>query len=229
MRPMKPDHTPSRRAFFVALICLLIGASGYDNRSLSGISALAVAPMYGFFIYGIVARVKEKRAFIKAVELYESNIKIQKEQAEMKENLKLEKDAYERSTYYRQSPFTKEIVDWLLSCFDKEYSSVDKGCDVESFKVRFSFTVCENDVGCNYSSFSFVKRRYASLESRLEKAALARALAMGLKVAIMEKYRDRGAAVDVAYNDYKRIDSSCTIVTVIYRAENSCFVQAKQW
>ena len=82
MRPEKPDHSCSRKAFIGMVVCFLIVAMGYTNDTLGFISALAIVPVYVLPVYGIIKRKKENKAFQEEIKKYDAQLKIQVEEPE---------------------------------------------------------------------------------------------------------------------------------------------------
>lgn len=235
MKPKKPDHICSRNAFIATAICVLIGAMGYEDGTLSGISMLAIIPIYILPTYGIIRRRKEKKAFAEEVKRYEEKMKIQAEQERRKKELMFGMEALDLSVKYLPSPATKEIAAWLMTHFAAEFSAANRGSYVEDIKIQLSFDVSMNSVTCRSSTYSFIEKRYASVPTRLEKAALARALGVALQSAISLKYREDLSGtkytVNVKYMDHQApwVDEPYSTVMLIYEAENGNFVSAKQW
>lgn len=239
MRPEKPDHSCSRKAFIGMVVCFLIVAMGYTNDTFGFISALAIVPVYVLPVYGIIKRKKEKRAFQEEIKKYDAQLKIQvEEQEKLKKKLMFEKEAMCLSTKYAQSPLTQDIVNWMMHSVSKEISSADRKNYVENIQVTLRFDVCMKEITCwriaTKDIYDFIQNRYELLQTPVEKAALARALGAATKIGIEEKYpkdfSGTNPTVSVTYDDRQGWNEEYyTTVTITYSAPNGYFVPAQKW
>lgn len=238
MRPEKPDHSSSNKAFIAMGICIFIGAMSFEHNIPGLIPVFAIILVYILPIYGIIKRKKENKAFKEEVKKYDAAMRLQAEQEKIKKELMFEKETMCLSTKYAQSPLTQDIVNWMMHNVSKEITSADRKNYVEIIQVTLRFDVCMKEITCWKNAtkdvYDFIQNRYELLQTPVEKAALARALGTATKISIEEKYpKDFSGTkptVSVTYDDRQGWNEKyLTTVTITYSAPNGYFVPAQKW
>lgn len=140
-----------------------------------------------------------------------------------------EKATQEMSIQYAASSLAQGVISWMTDGFCKTIDAADRRPHIESINVPFVFDVYTNKITCNLGTFDFELQRCRNLNSPLEQAALARAIASSIQLNVIKKYPQdvTGSPVDVSISFSYAQDRP--IVTVSYVAQNYNYKPVADW
>lgn len=140
-----------------------------------------------------------------------------------------EKSAQEMSVQYAASSLAQGVISWMTDGFCRTIDAADRRPHIESVNVPFVFDVYPNKITCNLGTFDFELQRCRNLNSPLEQAALARAIASSVQLNVMKKYPQdvTGSPVDVSISFSYAQDRP--IVTISYGAQNFNYKPVADW
>lgn len=157
-----------------------------------------------------------------------------------KENYRrnFEAEAQQLSTQYVSSPLTLEISCWMTEKFSKIIEEKPRVNSIEIIEIPFSFDVNAHSV--RYESrferkfFNFTEERYSNLETPMEQAALAHAIASIIKTNTENKYQTDVCGTNTTvltsfqyhYADRENYKLS---VQLTYTAPNSLYQAIRDW
>ncbi len=140
-----------------------------------------------------------------------------------------EKSAQEMSVQYAASSLAQSVISWMTSGFYRAIDAADRRPHIDIINVPFVFDVYVNKITCNLGTFDFELQRCRNLNSPLEQAALARAIASSIQLNVVKKYPQdvTGSSVDVSISFSYAQDRP--IVTVSYVAQNLNYKPVADW
>lgn len=147
---------------------------------------------------------------------------------ELLKNVRFEIEALEAGAKYLSRSTTWEVVDWLMTHFEEAVSTANRETYVEDFKTQLSFSVCRSLVSCCSSTY---EKLCADLPTHMEIAALARALGVNMKVAVLNRYLSHFNDIKITYTDNQGLcpEEFYTTVTVTYQTPNGNVAAAEEW
>lgn len=140
-----------------------------------------------------------------------------------------EQTAQDLSVQYAASSLAQTVISWMTDGFCRTIDAADRRSHIETVNVPFVFSVFANKITCNLGNFNFELQRCRNLNSPLEQAALARAIASSIQLNIVKKYpKDvTGSPIDVSISfSYA---AECPVVTVTYIAQNFNYKPVRDW
>lgn len=140
-----------------------------------------------------------------------------------------EKATQEMSVQYAASSLAQSVISWITDGFCRTIDAADRRPHIELINVPFVFDVYAHKITCNLGTFDFELQRCRNLNSPLEQAALARAIASSVQLNVMKKYPQdvTGSSVDVSISFSYAQDRP--IVTVSYIAQNYNYKPVADW
>lgn len=239
----------------------MIQVAGLFEGALCGaLLAVVLYPIYLCFKYGIIdpkaeIRTEEiKQEQQKAIESITQSISAEisqhcqdTEKRIRQYNDDFEKEAQKLSTEFANSALAKEIAQWLSSGFLRTVQATDRTSNIEKIVVPCNFHVDKDEIRCNIGSYNFDEHRCEPLADALSQAALARALASQVQVAMLMQYeKDTSGTsykIDISYQYPEPLKQTYYLssmkrdieiedgisVTLNYTAPNGNYKQTRKW
>lgn len=92
---------------------------------------------------------------------------------------------------FEKSQLTVMIVDWMSEGYIRMIQAMNNRANsIDSINIPFNYSVYKNSIICDLGVFDFDSQRCKELESPLEQAALAKAIASGVKNRIVRKFTE---------------------------------------
>lgn len=136
-----------------------------------------------------------------------------------------------RASTYIDSKMVENVANWMVEGYMRLITSQQRDAHILSVDVPFQFKVYKDKITCNLGTFDFEIERAARINSCIEQAIVARAIATDIRIAIVEKTKDNHKLNDVAsevkleYGD----DHSAAIATFSYIAKNGNYKAVEKW
>lgn len=239
---------------FVAIISFFIGVSTCNNMReeyglneiiygiesfVSSFITISIIAVVLFFAVLIAIEIINDNSRNKAIqkksiskksveqEIERLKIKAQEEYADYSKNFELE--AQNQSVRFAESELAKEVIDWMTNGFSNMIKTADRREHITSLNVPFEFKVFKNKITCVLGDYDFNIKRCSYLESPLEQAALARALASAIQLNIVMAFPQdiSGTAINVSISHEYSFDS--VNMRLYYTAPNGFYQTVKKW
>lgn len=143
--------------------------------------------------------------------------------------INFEAEAERLSIKYSKSRLATEVIDWMSKGFSKTIDTADRRSHIKSIDVPFSFKVYPNKISCPFGTYDFEIKRCANLNSPLEQAAIARAIASTIRLNITMKYPKDASGTDHVFYISYTYEENYVIASVLYTAPNGYYRPVQQW
>ena len=140
-----------------------------------------------------------------------------------------ENEAKRLSVQYAESSVAKEVVEWMTNGFSAAIDAMDRRPHIKIITVPFVFNVYREKITCNIGVYDFEIHRCAFLNSMLEQAALARALATEMQIKLSMKYPKDISGGDVQIKIEYSYPKDSAAVTLRYQSINGEYQGTKSW
>lgn len=157
------------------------------------------------------------------------NIKLKAQEEYAKYSMDFEREAQNQSVKFADSELAKEVIEWMTTGFSNTIKSADRREHINSISVPFEFKVFKDKITCAQGAYDFNIKRCSYLESPVEQAALARALAAAIQLNIVMDFPEdpSGTAINVSLSYVYTHDSANA--TLHYKAPNGYYQAVKKW
>lgn len=135
----------------------------------------------------------------------------------------------QKSVLYADSPLAKEVINWLTDGFSKTIDAADRRPHIKHISVPYVFKVYNNSITCNQGTYDFGIKRCSNLDSPVEQAALARAIASAIQFNIVLKYPTDPSGTKISINLYYENCAPSAVATITYNAINGNYTPTNKW
>lgn len=168
---------------------------------------------------------KEKKGLER--EIKEINRKVEEEYIQY--CVAFDKEAQKLSVNYANSHLAREVIDWMTAGLCEYIDAADRRSHIEIINVPFVFNVYKDKITCNIGTYDFEIKRCRKLDNPLEQVALARCIAVEIKLGVMIKYNKDEDEKKISVNiEYKYTESYPSVV-ITYVEPNSNYKPVKDW
>ena len=214
----------------------------FKNSSTSGfvtMLAVAIGVMLLGTIIGLICKAVQKNSVTNADKetsnesdrcwkaVQDINTKAECEIAEY--TAKFESMAQTMSVQYADSELAQEVIDWMSDGFCRTINSVSRASHIEQINVPFVFHVYSDKIDCNLGLYDFNVKRCANLESPLQQAALARAIASAIQLNVTMHFPQDPSGTDFMLNLDYDFSSNYVSARITYIAPNGNYRAVQQW
>lgn len=140
-----------------------------------------------------------------------------------------EQEVKAKTDVYAESSLAKEVTLWMCEPFAESIANAERDSYIEKIDVPFNYNVFSDRITSNIGTFDFKKNRCENLGSRVEQAALARALAAAIQLEISIRFPQDSSGPDNRIDIKTSYGKDSADVEILYSAENGYYKPIRSW
>lgn len=133
------------------------------------------------------------------------------------------------SEQYAGTKFVSQVAEWIFEPFARAIAAADREERIQTIRLPYSYGVSTDRITCEGGTYDFRGHGLDKLDDPVCQTALAKALAVALRILTLQRYSADPAGGQTMVSYQIRYEEQRPVVTLLYEAPNGRYNAKSRW